>query len=131
MLKWNVMPLKRRGSYFYFFAAFYFYCLGFNALLASPMYEGLQWGHWIQEGSNKVLLRNKKYCPNTNAWLMALFNKMDSRSEVKFTSSDWKHTSSAWKWYYSFSRVIFSFGEFFRSKQFFKNCGSYYIRGPN
>ena len=37
---------------------------------------------------------------------MALFIKMDSRREVKFTSSAWKLTSSAWKWYYYFSREI-------------------------
>ena len=55
---------------------------------------------------------------------MALFNKMDSRREVKFTSS-------AWKWYYSFNREIYSFVEFFKSKHIFKNCGPYCKRGPN
>ena len=64
-------------------------------------------------------------------FIIALFDKMDSRREVKFTSSAWKLTSSAWKWYYSFCREIFSFGEFFGSKHFFKNCGPYCIRGPN
>ena len=64
---------------------------------------------------------------NIEKFIMALLNKMDSRREVKFTSSAWKLTSSAWKWYFSFSREIFSFGEFFGSKHFFKNC----IRGPN
>ena len=53
-------------------------------------------------------------------FIMDLFNKMDSRREVKFASSNWKHTSSAWKWYYSFSREIFSFGNFFKSKHFSK-----------
>ena len=43
--------------------------------------------------------------------------------------TEYKFTSSAWKCYYSLSREIFSFGEFF--KHFFKNCGPYCIRGPN
>ena len=43
--KWNVTPLIRRGSNFYLFAALYYSCHGFNALLASPRYEGLQKGH--------------------------------------------------------------------------------------
>ena len=36
-VKWNVSPLIRRGSNF-FVPALYCSCLGFNALLASPMY---------------------------------------------------------------------------------------------
>ena len=31
----------------------------------------------------------------------------------------------------SFRMEIFSFGEIFRLKDFFKNCGPYCIRGPN
>ena len=46
-------------------------------------------------------------------------------------SSAWKLSRSSWKWYYSFSREIFSFGEFFKSKHFFKNCGPCCTRGPN
>ena len=60
----------------------------------------------------------------TEKFIKALFKKMDSRNEVKFTNS-------AWKWYYSISREIFSFGKFFVSKHFFKNCRPYCIRGPN
>ena len=41
-LIWNVMPHIRRVSNFYFFAALYCSCLGFNALLASLRYKGLQ-----------------------------------------------------------------------------------------
>ena len=37
---------------------------------------------------------------------MALFKKMESRRQVKFTSSAWTQTSSAWRWYYSFSLEI-------------------------
>ena len=79
------------------------------------------WKYKLQGGT---LISIKKF-------IMALFKKIDSKREVKFTSSAWKLTSPAWKWYYSFSREIFSFGEIFRSKDFFKNCGPHYIRGPN
>ena len=37
--------------------------LGFNALIAIPCIWGLQAGHWIQGGSNKVPQRNKNSCP--------------------------------------------------------------------
>ena len=47
---------------------------------------------------------------------------MDLRREVKFTSSTLKR-------YYSFSIKIFSFGEFFKSKHFFKNCCPYCKEG--
>ena len=40
-------------------------------------------------------------------FIMALFNKIDSKREVKFTSSAWKHISPAWKRYYSFRREIY------------------------
>ena len=49
----------------------------------------------------------------TEKFILALFNKMDSRREVKFKSS-------ATRRYYSFRKEIFSFREFFRSKHFQK-----------
>ena len=51
--KLNVMPLIRRGSNLYFFAALYCSCLGFNALLASPRYEGLQKGIYFGHTRHK------------------------------------------------------------------------------
>ena len=37
--------------------------LGLNALIAIPQASGLQAGHLIQGRRNKVLQRNKNYCP--------------------------------------------------------------------
>ena len=33
--------------------------------------------------------------------------------------------------YIEYARAKFGLGEFFRSKDFFKNCGPYCIKGPN
>ena len=74
-MKWNVMPLIRRGSNFVFFAALYCSCLEFNAMLALPQ----------RREAIKALnprIRKPVFRP-----LLALFNKMDSRRQVKFTSS--------------------------------------------
>ena len=63
--KWNVTTLILWGSHFCFFPALYSSCLGFNALLASLKYEGLQYRHLIEEGSSQFLHKNKNNVPNT------------------------------------------------------------------
>ena len=68
--KWNVTPLIRRGSNFYFFAALYFALLDLLPCLQARGYE--VWRIAIRAVSqvrqNKVLLRNNNYCPDTNEW---------------------------------------------------------------
>ena len=70
-----------------------------------------------------MLLRNKNYCSN----IMALFNKMYSRREVKFTRL-LENLQVLLE-----SDIILLVGKYSvwgKSKHFFKNCGSYCIRGP-
>ena len=147
-LKWNVMPLIRRGSNFVFFAALYCPCLGLLPCLQAWGMRDCNKGSKFKKGAMTCCKEYKITAPiltekfiivgvfpfvgsvwtvgrppvnvlsRPSTTIMALFKKMDSRREVNFTSSAWKVTSSAWKWYYSFSREIFSFWEFFRSKQF-------------
>ena len=51
--KWNVTPLIRRASNFYFFAVLYCSCLGFNALHALPTKEGGNKGINSKKGAKK------------------------------------------------------------------------------
>ena len=62
---------------------------------------------------------------------MGLFNKMDSRREVKFRSPAWKLTSPTWNWYSSFSWEIWIIWRNLGEKHFWINCGSYCIWGQN
>ena len=59
LLKWNVAPLIRRGSNFISLQ----HCPYYN-----PSYLGLASGAVSRVGQNKVLLRKKNYCLDTNGW---------------------------------------------------------------
>ena len=83
---------------------------------------------WIQGGNKvyKFCLKTYKSCLKVifffywgNMFFMAKFNKMESKREVKFTSSVSKLTISVCNWYFYFCREILSFLEIFRSKDFF------------
>ena len=76
----NGMLQHSFGGEVIFLSLQHFICsiLGFKALLASPCYEGLHYGHLIQEGSCQLLHYIEKFS-------MVLINKMDSKRQVKVT----------------------------------------------
>ena len=59
------------------------------------------------------------------------YDFLTENNSLKARAGMYINKSSAWKWHYSFSKEIFSLGEFSGSKHFFENCVSYCKRGPN
>ena len=132
-------PLLIGGSNFYFFTDQYCACISLNARFALPTQEGgkerafrpirvqymLPPCYFSYKVLYKVLPHNKT---NTSSHSILKRSVKKEKLLPPYRSGIF---FSREIWYYSFSRELFSLGKFFGSKDFFKNCGRYCIRGPN
>ena len=112
-------------------------------LLLIHFIRGWQWNvtplifeGWWRYSLQHILLPPCSFYRHSSYWVALSASLLARACEgcnkgSKFNSIRRGRVKAAWKWYYSFSREIFSFVEFFGSKHFFKNCAPYCIRGPN
>ena len=83
-------------------------------------------GHWIMHLYNHGSSRVRIWPPHVpihsifrRRWKVEeLFESMNSRREVKFTSPAWKLTSPAWNWYSFFGRETWIIWYYLREKTF-------------
>ena len=94
--KWNVTPLIRLGSKFFSLQ----HILDFSLKLVLCLCPWLVFTACLPSRRGREAIRveisSQKHKQSTDFKEDALFNKIDSRREVKFTSLAWKVTSPAW-----------------------------------